>query len=91
MNDSDNLSRSEELAASLGMVGVDGSRLAALGSSGVSRWLVGAAILYGGPAVRRRMRHRRGLCAKCGYNLTGNVSGVCPECGTPIEQAEAKP
>ena len=21
-------------------------------------------------------------CAKCGYNLSGNVSGVCPECGT---------
>lgn len=23
-------------------------------------------------------------CAACGYNLTGNVSGVCPECGTSI-------
>ncbi len=23
-------------------------------------------------------------CKNCGYNLTGNVSGVCPECGTPI-------
>jgi hypothetical protein len=23
-------------------------------------------------------------CPSCGYNLTGNVSGVCPECGTPI-------
>jgi hypothetical protein len=22
-------------------------------------------------------------CTRCGYNLTGNVSGVCPECGTP--------
>ncbi|MCG8403591.1 MAG: YcxB family protein [Phycisphaerales bacterium] len=22
-----------------------------------------------------------GLCKKCGYNLTGNVSGRCPECG----------
>jgi hypothetical protein len=21
-------------------------------------------------------------CQTCGYNLTGNVSGVCPECGT---------
>ncbi len=21
-------------------------------------------------------------CTSCGYNLTGNVSGVCPECGT---------
>ena len=24
------------------------------------------------------------LCAYCGYNLTGNVSGICPECGEPI-------
>lgn len=24
-------------------------------------------------------------CTNCGYNLTGNVSGICPECGTPIE------
>ena len=23
-------------------------------------------------------------CSKCGYNLTGNVSGLCPECGTGI-------
>ena len=33
--------------------------------------------------------HRQGHpprhCQKCGYNLTGNVSGICPECGTPIE------
>jgi hypothetical protein len=24
-------------------------------------------------------------CQSCGYNLTGNVSGVCPECGEPCE------
>ncbi len=32
-------------------------------------------------------RHRqklRGHCQECGYNLTGNTSGICPECGTPI-------
>ena len=23
-----------------------------------------------------------GICIHCGYNLTGNVSGRCPECGT---------
>ena len=23
-------------------------------------------------------------CATCDYNLTGNVSGICPECGTTI-------
>jgi hypothetical protein len=31
----------------------------------------------------RRLKRQRqlGLCLKCGYNLEGNVSGVCPECG----------
>ncbi len=33
--------------------------------------------------VRRRRRRRAGLCIKCGYDLTGNESGVCPECGRP--------
>ena len=23
-----------------------------------------------------------GHCRKCHYNLTGNTSGICPECGT---------
>lgn len=27
------------------------------------------------------IRHRRGLCIRCAYNLRGNTSGVCPECG----------
>ena len=31
-----------------------------------------------------RRRRKNGLCLQCGYNLTGNVSGVCPECGTSI-------
>jgi hypothetical protein len=26
-------------------------------------------------------------CAKCGYNLKGNMSGVCPECGTPTSSS----
>jgi tetratricopeptide (TPR) repeat protein len=25
-----------------------------------------------------------GHCIQCGYSLTGNVSGRCPECGTPV-------
>ncbi len=25
-----------------------------------------------------------GHCQSCGYNLTGNVSGVCPECGERV-------
>ncbi|MBN1512863.1 MAG: hypothetical protein JXB13_12685 [Phycisphaerae bacterium] len=27
---------------------------------------------------------REGFCLGCGYNLTGNVSGVCPECGLAV-------
>lgn len=27
-----------------------------------------------------------GYCGKCGYDLTGNISGVCPECGTPVDK-----
>jgi len=34
-------------------------------------------------AYRRYRRRCRGLCWECGYDLTGNESGVCPECGTP--------
>ncbi|MCO6438475.1 MAG: hypothetical protein J5J06_15400 [Phycisphaerae bacterium] len=32
----------------------------------------------------RRRRIPPGHCRKCRYDLTGNTSGVCPECGTPI-------
>jgi hypothetical protein len=30
-----------------------------------------------------RSRIVPGHCACCGYDLTGNISGICPECGTP--------
>lgn len=38
--------------------------------------------LHRGP-LRRWRRRRQGLCFNCGYNLAGNESGICPECGTP--------
>ncbi len=28
-------------------------------------------------------QHPNGRCIRCRYDLTGNLSGVCPECGTP--------
>ncbi len=37
-----------------------------------------------GRRSRRRHRLASGCCIRCGYNLTGNVSGVCPECGERI-------
>ncbi len=55
-------------------------------------WLV-ATVLAVYPTVaiargplRRWRRRKRGACVACGYDLTGNVSGVCPECGTEIKK-----
>ena len=36
--------------------------------------------------MRRRRRPRAGACRSCGYDLTGNVSGVCPECGSAVNE-----
>jgi|GEM_PF-2436358 len=33
---------------------------------------------------RRARAFPIGICVKCSYNLKGNESGVCPECGSPI-------
>jgi hypothetical protein len=38
-----------------------------------------AALLF----WRDRRRKPPGHCRFCGYNLTANVSGICPECGVP--------
>ena len=34
----------------------------------------------------RDRRRPKGGCHTCDYDLTGNVSGVCPECGTEVER-----
>lgn len=50
-------------------------------------WL--PAVLFAILPARRfllRKRFHEGLCAHCGYNLAGNISGVCPECGMPVPQ-----
>jgi len=44
-------------------------------------------------ALVQFLRWRRpppGLCQHCGYALTGNVSGRCPECGTSIRPSAAR-
>jgi len=34
--------------------------------------------------ARRWWRAAHTRCVTCGYNLTGNVTGRCPECATPL-------
>ncbi len=41
-------------------------------------------VLFATPTLwlwRCDRRRQPGLCVKCGYDLRGNASGVCPECG----------
>ena len=39
---------------------------------------------------RKRRKHTKGHCQRCGYDLTGNESGACPECNTIVaKQQEA--
>lgn len=41
-----------------------------------ARWII----------ARLRKRTSDYSCKACGYNLTGNTSGVCPECGAPVSK-----
>jgi hypothetical protein len=43
-----------------------------------------AARALEGRQSRKTRRRRQGLCTECGYDLTGNVSGKCPECGVHV-------
>ncbi len=50
------------------------------------------ALMFVGGVTWRLLRLSRrfppGRCAECGYDLTGNVSGVCPECGVSLKASE---
>lgn len=48
--------------------------------------LVGLHFVMG---ARRRGRHSI-VCRSCGYDLTGNVSGRCSECGAPMETRQCE-
>lgn len=38
----------------------------------------------------RRAQENLYECAKCKYSLVGNVSGVCPECGKKLTEAQLR-
>jgi hypothetical protein len=48
-----------------------------------------AALVRTARQLRGREREREGRCPACGYDLTANASGICPECGTPHPQQAA--
>jgi len=55
-------------------------------STFVTIWPLSALAIGGsaGPLFWRR-RNGSGYCSECGYDLTGNVSSICPECGQRIK------
>ena len=44
-----------------------------------------------GFAIWRERQPPPGHCRRCGYDLTGNVSGICPECGTAVPALPTAP
>ena len=62
------------------------------GAGGVALYLLLVVFLIAVLAWRRytglMKRYPPGVCECCAYNLTGNISGVCPECGTPIRGSQ---
>jgi len=49
-------------------------------------------ILPGWSIAKLRRKHDAPppTCSRCGYDLTGNTSGICPECGTAVKATAAK-
>lgn len=46
--------------------------------------------LFFGKVIVEAARSLRGRCAGCGYDLIGNVSGQCPECGKVVGSQRMK-
>ncbi|MCB9856768.1 MAG: hypothetical protein H6818_13895 [Phycisphaerales bacterium] len=56
-------------------------------------WILAIPLAVGVIYLRRRrpLLDDSPRCANCGFDLTGNESGICPECGTPTGFAGAEP
>ena len=56
----------------------------------VPLWPISAALGFAAVAfwILDQRPSQPGRCHKCGYDLTGNVSGRCPECGWRVKKAE---
>jgi hypothetical protein len=40
----------------------------------------------GGRFFPKPRAYEKPVCGRCGYDLTGNISGACPECGWHLPQ-----
>lgn len=49
--------------------------------AGLAPCCVAFCLLYSARLLVAALSRRRGLCVRCRYDLTGNTTGVCPECG----------
>jgi len=71
-----------------GVVGSMAMGFAGLAGVFVLEMLLIGLGLFGGFVFSGR-HYPPGHCQRCGYNLRGNVSGRCPECGKPISETIA--
>jgi hypothetical protein len=83
-------------------LGFGWNRTTSVGQGGVARVFIGCMPLWAVMALLlnltlllawggRPSRDHPDNCVVCSYNLTGNTSGTCPECGTPIPSSAASP
>ena len=59
------------------------------GLCGIIATAVSLALLVSTRVVLPARQARTGgakRCTSCRYDLTGNVTGICPECGTPVAE-----
>jgi hypothetical protein len=58
-----------------------------LGTSFVASMIVTIVCRKRHGRKRSQLRYIVGKCGRCNYDLLGNESGICPECGTPIPES----
>ncbi len=66
---------------------------ARIGDQGMGLLLLSLAAIFGlgGVFIAGQPRRAPGeRCLKCDYLLEGNVTGICPECGEPIERPRTR-
>ena len=60
-------------------------------AGGLLEFVAGLYLFFGGKwIVNRAIPGNRPYCPECGYDLTGNQSGHCTECGTSLPPARSR-